>query len=407
MIIPAYSSLKILYTIYLFFSIHWKKNHNQLTRNNSDDIIKKYDKERSCQMNSDVKQTKDDFWDLSRLTPQRSRKISEKKPRVELPLITQTETGSGHDENGIPIPPQKKAPTVPVKQESVIKNWQPSHPLIRNVTVRPWRSSFSYYEGFLHDALALYAKKGNEVPHEPFFSYVPQYDQLNSAQLLWYLFWRDSCRNRHVYLPTDESYIVLYLYEIINLSDATDVHAGLDQLLAVWHHYHKIYPVLNKYLCEWIIDYCMIHSLDLSAEQAAAIDDDMIASCSMKEFYLSFDMEKTEDFSAFLLKNVSAYHYEQSKYYKNESVSLYDTHVPAVLRLILEDTAFSEKIKKHLQLQSAKIIRDAYVGALCSCANKRKLEIEYLSFSKRHKNSSSNFHLIFQVFWNYIVKYSI
>ena len=55
---------------------------------------------------------------------------------------------------------------------------------------------------------------------------------------------------------------------------------------------------------------------DLSAEQAAAIDDDMIASCSMKEFYLSFDMEKTEDFSAFLLKNVSAYHYEQSKYYK-------------------------------------------------------------------------------------------
>jgi hypothetical protein len=92
-----------------------------------------------------------------------------------------------------------------------VLTYKPHHPLLGEVRIYPWRSSFNFYERFCHIADALFARHGTPCHAVPFFSYMPQYDQMSRAQLDWYLYWRDCVRNGE-YPDTDYSYIFLYLF---------------------------------------------------------------------------------------------------------------------------------------------------------------------------------------------------
>ena len=57
--------------------------------------------------------------------------------------------------------------------------------------IKKQRNNFHFYERFCDMAEHYFDHKADTCDSVPFFSYMPQYDQMNRAQLKWYFYWRD------------------------------------------------------------------------------------------------------------------------------------------------------------------------------------------------------------------------
>ena len=69
---------------------------------------------------------------------------------------------------------------------------------------------------------------------------MPQYEQMSASQLAYYLYFRDEVRNGR-YIKTDNSYLFLYVYEIINLPDKIPPASGALLLSRIWSVYRQHY----------------------------------------------------------------------------------------------------------------------------------------------------------------------
>ena len=158
----------------------------------------------------------------------------------------------------VPLPKQyvsdayaKEEQEKPVPEAS----YAPEGMLLRGVRIYPHKNEYGYYAEFCRHARRLFSLEGRECEAVSFFSYMPQYSQLNRAQLNWYLWWRTSFRCGRA-LAVDYSYLLLYLYEIINLGDAIPPAKGQEAMLRLWLSYRSRYPRLDAIVREWLCDYC-------------------------------------------------------------------------------------------------------------------------------------------------------
>ena len=340
----------------------------------------------------------DKFWDIGQLLP-RSKAVSAPRPAVpkkqieavEIRIAPQDEQKS-RAVSDAPIKPQQpnacdeareRPEAAPVEPDLV---YSPKHPLLREVRVYRWRSSFRFYERFCATAERMFSVKGRECQSVPFFSYMPQYDQMNRAQLSWYLYWRDNAR-AGVYLPTDYSYIFLYLFEIINLPKQIPPIEGQRALCEIWKSYRSTYPLLNRYLADWICDYSLIHQLPPPTD---ALSNDLrliTESSSFREFYTAPAGDDVSHDADVYMLFCSNYDYRKSKAYRanDEQKKMMDKHIPrafsAVLRMLEQkQIAFSTT-----KMQKATLSRDTFIGALCSADMKRRIEVDYCSFTRSHE----------------------
>lgn len=278
------------------------------------------------------------------------------------------------------IPPhsaeeEQKAPAPDVE-------YVPENALVRRVRLYRWRSNYRYYESFVLDAVKLYPIRAGECARVPFFSYVPQYSQMTRPQLEWYLYWREGAR-QGVWRDTDYSYVLLYIYELINLSDRLEPLKVQAALCGIWAHYRTIYRQLDTYLPEWICDHCLIHHLpppDLCTGELLSV---AMAHCSLKEFYVPTSGD--DGYISALLAFCSNYEYRKSKFYTGENVPLFDRVIAGALREVTKLTSADGKLFVSAKMDDSKLLRDAYTGALCSYRIKRKIEVEYCSFSRTHE----------------------
>ena len=278
------------------------------------------------------------------------------------------------------IPPHtaEEQSNAPAPDEEYI----PENALIHKVRIYRWKSDYRYYESFVRDAVRLYAIKGVECPRVSFFSYVPQYSQMSRAQLEWYLWWRESIRNG-VYMDTDYSYILLYVYELINLSERIDAHRVRSALCGIWVNYRDTYRKLDSYLPEWICDFCLIHRLTPPAECTGRLLGEVMQHCTLKEFYVPAD--GGDIYVRALLAFCSNYDYRKSKFYGEERKAVFDTAVPGALRALVEKTSENGRLFANAGMDDNRLVRDAYNGAVCSYRIKRRIEVEFCSFSRSHE----------------------
>ena len=167
--------------------------------------------------------------------------MSTEAVEIEFDALAQKQNTSESVAAAQKLPLSIGAHAVSTKKTEVIApalTYQPKHPLISAVRIYPWRSNFNFYERFCRMAEALCERHGEPCQSVPFFSYMPQYDQMNRSQLDWYLYWRD-CVRKGEYLNTDYSYIFLYLFEIINLSDRISPEQGQKMMCDIWCQYRK------------------------------------------------------------------------------------------------------------------------------------------------------------------------
>ncbi len=367
----------------------------------------------------------DDFWSIDRLMPERpgrrqsvsARPVPEAvelelEPRVagagnraatgeepvgsaKLTAATSRPSASSGDA-GAPVvhyvPPHKAEAAA----EAPMRDYSPDGVLIHRVRVFGWRSNFHYFDQFAKDAVRCAAVVApEEARRESFFSYFPQYVQMNRRQASWYLWWREQVRHG-AFPDTDYAYILLYIFELINLpaEDAETARLHRDRLAAVWVAYRRTYPQLDHYMCEWLCDFCLIHGEAAPLDILAPALDDIITGSRLKEFYLSPVIRPSDGGAAstasletarILLRHCCQYDYRKSKFAQGEHKALYDNTIPAAVAATLSLILGQGGTTPVLSMLESTVTRDAYTGALCAYGNKRRIEVAYTSFSRSHE----------------------
>ncbi len=335
------------------------------------------------------KEELDAFWDIDGLLPAKRSPVQRKPGAtdavdVEVPSAKpQKDTSEAKLSHTVPAK-RTPAPEAPAVPEAV---YDMQGGLVHRVTVYPWKSGYTYYEKFCRDGEYLRRIKGKEAPHVGFFSYMPQYGQMTKAQLAYYLWWRENIIQNGVYLPADYSYILLNMYELINLPDDNPAKVR-DALCRLWVAYHKDVPRLDRYFAEWICDFCLLHGLSAPVAQLEPIRDDVLAVATLKEFYLDCGegADGAESYAKALLSFCCQYDYRKSKFAQGESKVLYDQIIPGVLTYLLKQGgAGAQMLRGKGGVQESVITRDSYVAALCSHRIKKRIEVRYCSISRSHE----------------------
>lgn len=353
----------------------------------------------------------DDFWDIESLLPERQ---GRPVPRRDRPTPAAVEVEVKPREAGPkttasdPVPLTYTAESAPPtvhyvpphtadeeREEAPLLDYRPDGVLLERVRVYEWTSNFHYFDRFAKDAAEFDVMEAPATAApESFFSYFPQYVQMNRRRTAWYLWWRAQVR-RGSFPDTDYAYILLYVFELINL-DVPDREAAArrrDSMAAVWMSYRRAYPRLDQYMCEWLCDYCLIHRLPAPLDILAPALDAIISGSRLKEFYL-LPMITVGDPSAhdadlstarILLRHCCQYDYRKSKFAQGEHKGLFDRTIPAAIAAVLPELLGGQGQPPAVTMLESTVTRDAYTGALCSYRYKRRIVVSYTSFSRSHE----------------------
>lgn len=324
----------------------------------------------------DLMNDRDAFWDLGSLIPPRRR--TPPKPTfasaistVEVQGVPEKKDPAEEAECHFSAPP-------PIQErvgEQVTELTRSDNRFISRVRLFYRSSEYRFYGQFCRDAVRLLSKEREACPYAPYFSYIPQYAHLTPEQLSYYLYWR-SCARRGDFLKTEESYFLLYVYEIVNLPEFIEPKDGILQLCDAWAAYRKAFPRIDKFMTEWVMDYCLIHNLDCPLDRLAPFLSDILAIASHKEFYLGaigdFQGYGTETALAFF----SLYKFRESRYAK-EHTAAFEEHIPAVMAQVLEKL----QSQKDIFQEAARTVRvhEAFCGALCAQNIRCRIELTYYS----------------------------
>ena len=314
----------------------------------------------------------DDFWNIESLVPARKKPTPRPTVNVSSVEVVIPSDEKLKNDNKLTL----TRPAKPAEKSDVFVQYSDFTPLVKNVCVYNWNVEYNYYELFKKQALHYRKAVAKKCNHEHFFSYMPQYSQMSSAQLEWYLWWRQSVNNG-VYPDTDYPYILLYVFELINLSDKNNAADSLDIMIDLWSNYHEIYPQLNKTLGDWICDFSLVYQLQIKFPDER-ITHEMMCNTGVPELFYNFDFDNKELLAKFLLSYCNSYNYRKSKFYDEKTKELFETHVLGAIRHVLD----GGELNKHLFAGSEKkISKISFMGALCTFEAKKKIELTYVSLA--------------------------
>ncbi len=351
-------------------------------------------------MRDDAQNHQDEFWNLSDFCPSAKHIAPKGKSvetvEIEIPGDAKPENSSSRqteqenaDSTRLTQAPVLIRREIPSSRNLYEKNtfedraesYEPTSSLIRKITLKKWKCNYRYYETFIRDAIRYQGREGTECGYVPFFSYVPQYDQLNPEQLSYYFWWRTNFR-RGTYLKTDYSYILLFIYESINLGNRCDTAVTQRLLTDIWNHYHEEYPAISAKLSAWICDYSMIHHLPPAENAGAEI---VKYESALKEFYIRMPEGDMEACARSLLKYCCAYDYRNSKFAKGENLAVFDRHILGALIRVLCFFSENGQFLAGFSDGESRMLRDSYAGALCTADEKYRIEIDYYSMSRTNE----------------------
>ena len=362
----------------------------------------------------------DDFWDVENLLPQKSPRRptpSRATPEaVELDLTSNAQGESSREGSAVEavaaVPLTAVSTAIPNgsrsenrsvmgrsagdgEEDAPLLEYVPEGALLHRVRIYDWQANYHYFDQFADDAIRYAAMKpSGEAARQTFFSYFPQYVQMGRRATAWYLYWREGVR-RGVYADTDYAYVLLYLFELINLpaEEPATARRYRDLMAKVWMAYRRSYPQLDHYMCEWLCDYCLIHGLPAPVDLLAPALDDIIMGSRLKEFYLSAavrvpengEVDTAMETARILMRHCCQYDYRKSKFAAGEHKALFDSIIPSAVAATLPMLLGEGGRKPAITMLDSTLTRDAYTGALCSYRNKRRIEVAYTSFSHSHE----------------------
>ena len=219
---------------------------------------------------------KDDFWNIDRILP---KKKSFNEQRVEPASVDVSENGACDFSSGVDISTlfsmvnEKKG--INSIESAIIKERDYSHFKKSNVIIYAYvglfNSGFSYENNFRQQALLYFdAEPECDKNYAEFFSFKPTYSELSYEQMNCYLNWRKDAR-AGVFNRISDSYILLYLSEIVNLPDKIQPQDGLLLIISVWENCLENKSSLDKVISDTVFEYCLVHDLPVPYERLEAV----------------------------------------------------------------------------------------------------------------------------------------
>ncbi|MBO5326905.1 MAG: hypothetical protein J6A84_02140 [Clostridia bacterium] len=154
-------------------------------------------------------------------------------------------------------------------------------------------------------------------------------------------------------------------------------------MLRLWLSYREKYTRLDALVREWLCDYCLLHRLPppkLDPMQYRVL----LAGCRLKEFYVPTE-EGVDALSAAVLLFCNNYDYTKSKFYRPETKADYDRVLGGAIREALSYLREQSGDVLTDLSGSSTLTRDTFTGAVCSWRLKRRIEVDYTSFSHTHE----------------------
>ena len=358
-------------------------------------------KERGTMSFYDRNEEKDGFWDIEKLIPKK--KTASLSPFVTKPTVT---------DYSIDLPESEKAPDTESRPSGELcdsgerrkdaaerklnleamksveygeeKVYYPENTLIKSITVRKYNEKYDFYDSFRKAALLYFDCPGEKCDFAQFYSYMPQYSQLNKAQKSYYFYWRQEMRNGR-FIKTDYSYLYLYVYEIINLPDVIEPEKGVKLLCRLWREYRKALPRIDMYFSIWVRDYCLVNELPCPISEIQDFIFDVIRASDFKEYYFTNIGQSGRDGVWSLIAYLSDYDWHRGFYsvvgkegtddYAKKA-EIYKTLLEGSMRVILP-SVWNDCMREKEAGKLTKISRAAFPNTLCTHTVKSRLEIEY------------------------------
>ena len=318
---------------------------------------------------------KDSFWDLDLLLPQR-KKASPMQPFAS--SVRTAEVGDAADASPSVSREELRLTTPPADENAETSEYTPpSNRLLLRVRITRRRSEYNFYGQFCRDAEKYLGVEGEVCPFAPFFSYIPQYSQLTQEQRAYYFYWRSALR-RGEYLQTEESYFYLYVYEIINLPHLIRPEDGIVMLCKAWQAYRDRFPRIDKYMTEWVCDYCLVHGLSCPQELVRPFLTKILPFAGLREFYLGGICDFTPSGVETALAFFSDYRWQDSRYAEPHR-ALYETHIARAVAPVLERLFADSKLFQ--RAARSRKAHDAFCGSLCAHNIKCRIEAEYYALN--------------------------
>lgn len=344
---------------------------------------------------TDKKKTSDDddsFWNINYMLPPKHSlaSFSHDTDTVEIevsPSVKPVDNSSADDAHDKVSSLSK---TIPVRRASDLLDsvpfsytYIPENPLIKQITITEWDSRYTFYKKFRDDALKYFDREGYECQFVPIYLSIPQYSQMNPEQFRYYFWWRSNIR-KGVYPETAYSYILLYVYEILNLPEKITPQKGLLMLADIWNAYRSNFWKLDMYIPEWMCDYCCIHKLSPPYEYLGNLRMIIFNFASFKEFFIEPRTDRNEMYYLALLETCSDVNWRKSKFYTEETSDFFERHMKAAFIYTAQRLA---PINKHFipfgdNTLYTTVTRTSYIEALCVYDNKRKITAEYYAVSR-------------------------
>ena len=349
----------------------------------------------------DRDEEKDGFWDIEKLIPKK--KTASLSPFVTKPTVT---------DYSIDLPESEKAPDTVARPSGELRDsgergkdaaerklnleamksveygeekvYYPENTLIKSITVRKYNEKYDFYDSFRKAALLYFDCPGEKCDFAQFYSYMPQYSQLNKAQKSYYFYWRQEMRQGR-FIKTDYSYLYLYVYEIINLPDVIEPQKGVKLLCRLWREYRKALPRIDMYFSIWVRDYCLVNELPCPISEIQDFIFDVIRASDFKEYYFTDIGKSGRDGVWSLIAYLSDYDWHRGFYsvvgkedtedYAKKA-EIYKTLLEGAMRVILP-SVWNDCMREKEAGKLTKISRAAFPNTLCTHTVKSRLEIEY------------------------------
>lgn len=164
----------------------------------------------------------------------------------------------------------------------------------------------------------------------------PVYNNLTIYQLRSYFSWRTLIRNK-LYKQTEQSYVFLYIYELLNKIGVKNEIDGLNKIIELWQNYRVFDNSFDKYLSNWVKDYYIINRINIDfnliEEEFPIKNNDNLKDIS--EILIGNYENKLE-----FLDSISNYHILKSKIMEHKYSFLINLVIPEIFKNL--DKYFSE-----------------------------------------------------------------
>lgn len=156
-------------------------------------------------------------------------------------------------------------------------------------------------------------------------SYKPSYADMHNDQIRCYITWRTNLRKGVVY-KVSLSYVVLYIFEMINNIGVIDPEDGFAKLAFLWHKYRNEDIRIDRYLVRWLKDYYLCNEFSESFSV-------LVEKYELQKFYPETSNTYEDGYlSPADLRKVSNYKVEESNLWRGDALLLFDTCLSSVMK---------------------------------------------------------------------------